>query len=120
MNALLISLLLAAPVAAFAHGHLLSSVPTEGQTASEAPRTVTLKFSESVQIATASLQEGSSPAVRLDALPSGTAATVVLAMPALNPGRYTLTWRAVGADRHAVTGTLTFSVAPTAASSAKH
>ncbi len=120
MKALLISLMLSAPAAAFAHGHLLTSVPTDGQTVSEVPRAVTLKFSESVRIAIALLREGSAPAVGLDAVPTGAAATVVLPMPALRPGRYTLTWRAVGADRHVVAGALTFSVVPSTRSPASH
>ena len=100
---------------AHAHAHLTAAVPAEGS-AGKAPEHIVLTFSESARITAMSLQrEGEEPR-KLAPLPAEMAARITIPLPKLLPGKYTLSWRAVGDDGHVVPGTLHFTVLESSAS----
>ena len=100
--------------AAHAHAHLTTAVPAEGS-AGKAPEQVVLTFSEAARITVMTLQtEGGEPR-RLTPLPAEMAARIAVPLPALSPGKYTLSWRVVGADGHVGPGALHFTVLASAA-----
>jgi len=81
---------------AHAHAHLTAAVPA--------------------RITALSLQrEGEEPR-KLAPLPAEMAARITIPLPKLLPGKYTLSWRAVGDDGHVVPGTLHFTVLESSAS----
>ena len=95
-----------------AHAKLQSSSPSDNAQLSEAPKTLTLKFSESAQLAVLKLvRDGKEIPVPLDkdAKPGQ---TFTLTLPALAPGKYTVQWSAMAADDgHITKGSFSFSIA---------
>jgi methionine-rich copper-binding protein CopC len=95
-----------------AHAKLQSSSPAANAQLNEAPKTLTLKFNESAQLAVLKLvSEGKEIALPVDktAPPSQ---SFNLPLPALAPGKYTVQWTAVAADDgHVTKGTFAFSIA---------
>jgi copper resistance protein C len=95
-----------------AHAKLLSSSPADNAHLTEAPKTLTLKFSEAAQLAVLKLvRDGNEVPVPLD---KGAKAgqTFTLTLPALSPGNYTVHWSAVAADDgHVSKGSFVFSIA---------
>ena len=99
---------------AHAHAHLTAAAPAEGS-AGKAPEQIVLTFSEAARITALSLQrEGEEPR-KLTPLPAEMAARLTIPLPKLLPGKYTLSWRAVGDDGHVVPGVLHFTVLASAA-----
>ena len=106
----LCGLVAAAPC--MAHAKLQSSSPANNAQLSEAPKTLTLNFSEAAQLAVLKLvHDGKEIPVALDkAAKAGQ--TFTLTLPALAPGHYTVQWSALAADDgHVTKGSFTFSVA---------
>lgn len=95
-----------------AHAKLQSSSPADKAQLAEAPKTLTLKFSEAAQLAVLKLvRDGKEIPVPLDkgAKPGQ---TFTLTLPALAPGNYTVQWSAMAADDgHVTKGSFTFSIA---------
>jgi methionine-rich copper-binding protein CopC len=95
-----------------AHAKLLSSSPAANAHLTEAPKTLTLKFSEAAQLAVLKLvRDGNEVPIPLD---KGAKAgqTFTLTLPALSPGNYTVQWSAVAADDgHITKGSFVFSIA---------
>lgn len=93
-----------------AHAKLQSSVPSNNAQVA-APKTLTLNFSESAQLAVLKLTiDGKEIPVTVDktAKPSQ---TFTVSLPALAPGKYTVQWSAVAADDgHVTKGSFAFSV----------
>src|SRR5271154_2731258 len=86
-----------------AHAKLQSSSPADNAQLSQAPKTLTLKFSESAQLAVLKLvHDGKEIPVPLDkdAKPGQ---TFTLTLPTLTPGKYTVQWSAMAADDGHVT-----------------
>ena len=113
-NALL-ALALCGVVAAapcMAHAKLQSSTPASNAKLTQAPKTLTLNFSEAAQLAVLKLaRDGQEIPVPLD---KGAKAgqTFTLTLPALAPGKYTVQWSAVAADDgHVTKGSFAFSIA---------
>jgi hypothetical protein len=107
---------LAAPAgAAFAHAHLVTSVPAANATVRPAPKRLWLKFTEIIR--------PPSSAVRLTG-PDGRRAklpplawdphdrfAVTVPLPAnLQPGRYLVEWSALSPNAHHTQGTFAFTV----------
>ena len=95
-----------------AHAKLQSSTPANHAKLTQAPKTLTLTFSEAAQLAVLKLaRDGQEIAVPLDkdAKPGQ---TFTLTLPALAPGNYTVQWSAVAADDgHVTKGSFAFSIA---------
>lgn len=107
--------LLAGVTPASAHAVFTSSDPREGVVLKTAPRQITVTFDEAVALVENSvrvLDPDNRPATAGDpehADGQGNTARVRLA-GGLGQGTYTVSWRVVSADSHAVTGAFTFSV----------
>jgi methionine-rich copper-binding protein CopC len=95
-----------------AHAKLQSSSPANNAQLTEAPKTLTLNFSEAAQLAVLKLMhDGKEIPVPLD---KGAKAgqTFTLTLPALSPGHYTVQWSAMAADDgHVTKGSFSFSIA---------
>jgi copper transport protein len=114
--ALLVALAGAGP--ASAHAQLISTDPGQGAVVATAPATVSLTFSESVVIAADGVRVFGPDGSRVDtghAAARGTASIVGVGLrgsrqPGGAQGTYTVSWRAISADSHPVSGAFTFSV----------
>ena len=116
----LISLFVAG--AAHAHAHLVTSTPTEGSVLGTPPTALTLTFSEPARVTALSVQREQEPKIPIHELPTVTAVTATIGLPALSAGAYTVSWRVVAADGHVMSSQLHFTVAPPSlkADPAKH
>ena len=94
---------------AHAHAHLVTSAPAEGS-AGKAPAQIVLTFSETARITAMTLQREGEDAHKLTAPAAEMAARITVPLAKLLPGKYTLSWRVVGADGHVVPGALHFTV----------
>jgi hypothetical protein len=96
---------------AFAHAKLQQSSPANGAQVTESPTTLTMSFNEAVTLAAVSITTGGKSvpvAVDREAKPSK---TVVVRLPALEPGPCEVRWSAMSpADGHVMKGTLSFTV----------
>lgn len=94
-----------------AHAKLQSSTPADKAHLTEAPKTLTLKFSEAAQLAVFKLiRDGKDIPVPLDNNAKA-GSTFTLTLPPLSPGNYTVHWAAVAADDgHVTKGSFVFSI----------
>lgn len=103
---------LAAP--AYAHAALQDTTPRNGEHLGSAPKTVSLHFSEHVEVSLGSVRVFNANGKRVDSgnisHPNGDGATVAVALPKLGDGAYVVTWRVISADSHPVQGAFTFVV----------
>ncbi|KVF24737.1 copper homeostasis periplasmic binding protein CopC [Burkholderia cepacia] len=104
----------AAPVAASAHGKLESAAPAAGSTVDTAPDTLRLAFNEdleptfsSVKVSDANGNAVTQEKAKVDA---SNPRVMIIAMPKLAPGAYTVQWVAMTADAHRTKGAYTFRV----------
>jgi copper resistance protein C len=100
------------PLTAVAHAKLLGTSPAAGAQVDVAPKALTLKFNEAVQLAVLKLSsEGKDIPVAFDR-GAAAAAQVSVALPALAAGTYQVQWSAITADDgHVVKGTFSFLIA---------
>ena len=94
-----------------AHTVLSSSVPADKAVEAAAPETITLSFSTEVRLTGLSLEDGAGEGIDLGSLPTTVQQEFVIEAPSLPPGTYLVSWRAVGADTHVVSGEFQFEVA---------
>lgn len=116
--AVAVSLLLT-PGRALAHNSLESSDPADGATLSTAPATMLLRFANAVPLDTLTVTLIDPTGARADLAGAAHGAEereVVVPLPVLANGAHTLRWRLVGADGHAVTGRVDFTIALTPSS----
>jgi methionine-rich copper-binding protein CopC len=108
------ALSLSGTVTAFAHAHLVRATPAEGTTVKSAPNEVTLKFNERLEPAfsSAMIRDSTGKQVdKADAHVDKADRTVLrVSLPPLEPGVYTVEWRAMSSDTHKVNGNFTFRV----------
>jgi len=103
---------------AFAHAQLSSSMPADEAVIDVAPKEVTLHFSEPVRLTALTVgAQGETPR-ELGPLPGGMSADFAVTMPALEDGRYVVSWRALSADTHVLTGEISFAVTSGSAAAA--
>jgi methionine-rich copper-binding protein CopC len=95
-----------------AHARLQSSTPANDAQLTEAPKTLSLNFSEAAQLAVLKLvTDGKEIPIALDKA-AKPGQTYTLTLPALAPGNYTVQWTAVAADDgHVTKGAFQFSIA---------
>jgi len=94
-----------------AHTVLSSSVPADDGVATAAPETIMLSFSTEVRLTGLSLKDAAGTVIDLGSIPTATQQEFVIPAPELRPGAYRVSWRAVGADSHVVSGEFRFEVA---------
>jgi methionine-rich copper-binding protein CopC len=106
---------LLAPVAAFAHALLVHSDPPVGSRVATAPPLLTLNFSERVEPLFTHVQVLDQSGRQLstgEPRASNEGRSIVISIPKLQPGRYTVIWHATSVDTHKTEGQYNFSVGP--------
>jgi methionine-rich copper-binding protein CopC len=108
------ALFLSGTMAAFAHAHLVRATPAAGGTVQAAPSEVTLHFSEKLEPKFSSVLVRDSAGKQVDkgdaTVDKADRMVIRVLLPQLEPGVYTVEWRAVSADTHKVNGNFTFKV----------
>jgi methionine-rich copper-binding protein CopC len=103
-------------LAASAHTGLRKATPENGSAVAEAPKEIVLEFSGAVRLTAVSLASAAGKQVDTGAVPTETAQRFVVPVGSLlAAGDYVVTWRAVGADTHVVSGEVKFKVDGSAA-----
>jgi methionine-rich copper-binding protein CopC len=99
-------------IAAGAHAHtqLTSSMPADEDLLDAAPDAIVLRFSEPVRLTSLALESAAAARHELGPLPSSPSDEFSVDAPALADGRYVVSWRAISADTHVVTGRFGFTV----------
>jgi copper resistance protein C len=99
---------------AWSHAHLAGATPSPGSTITAAPATLTLRFTEGVEPAFCKVSlKGPTGAVIQLAPPrpaDGNAKALVVAVPTLMPGSYTVEWHATSVDTHETDGSYQFTI----------
>ncbi|MBK9252675.1 MAG: copper resistance protein CopC [Proteobacteria bacterium] len=114
-RAVIAMVVLALPVATFAHAHLESSVPAKGSTVQASPGKVELVFNEPVGLTALKLQKKGETTVRdLSPLPKADSASLSVPLGKLADGDYVLSYAGVSSDQHVSKGTIEFKVSATA------
>lgn len=109
-SSLLVVVLLVAQ-SVFAHTELAGSEPSAGAAVAAPVAEIVLTFAGDVRLTAVGLADASGAAKALGALSKDAAAEFVISVgETLAAGEYTITWRAVGADTHVVSGEIPFSV----------
>ena len=110
--ALLLVGALAVATDAAAHTKLASSVPAEGVVAPAPVKEIVLEFAGDVRLTAVALNDAAGQKKAIADVPTNVAAKFSVAVrDELAPGAYVVTWRAVGADTHVVSGEIHFTVA---------
>ena len=94
-----------------AHTVLSGSAPADNAVETAAPEAIMLTFSTEVRLTGLAMVDAAGTAIDLGSLPSATQQEFVIPAPELQPGAYRVTWRAVGADSHVVSGEFRFELA---------
>jgi methionine-rich copper-binding protein CopC len=99
---------------AFAHAHLVSSVPQSGGTVATAPTQVSIDFTEELEPKASSIRVDDTTGAQVDTGDSHTDKTnakrLIVDLKALQPGTYKVIWKATATDTHKTNGTFTFKV----------
>ncbi|MFE1765221.1 copper resistance CopC/CopD family protein [Streptomyces angustmyceticus] len=108
-------LLLGGAGPASAHAKVSSTAPAEGAIVKTAPKTVSITFSETMSLPDQPLRVFAPDGKRVRTGTAGWApddhATIRAALPdGLTKGTYTVSWRAVSADSHPISGAFAFSI----------
>ena len=100
---------------AFAHPHVTAAGPAPGSTVKDSPKAIRIQFSEGVvigftglELTNAAGQKQSTGDAALN--PKDSKQLIVPVNGTLAPGKYTVTWHAVGDDTHHVEGKFNFEV----------
>jgi len=113
-RALLIAALaaLALPGAALAHASLRKESPEFGQELAQSPRQVVLQFDQTVDALPKAIQVFRLDGKNVAGTPRAITAQreIVVSLPKLPKGPYTIRWQALSNDGHIVTGVYTFGV----------
>jgi methionine-rich copper-binding protein CopC len=100
---------------AAAHTQLKSSVPAPKGTVAAPVREIELEFGGDVRLTAVVLTDGQGGQKKVADVPTKVASRFAVAVQEdLGPGAYTVTWRAVGADTHVVSGDFAFTVSTAA------
>jgi methionine-rich copper-binding protein CopC len=111
-----LAVMAAVPFLAHAHTHLEGAVPADRSTIASSPPSISLTFSEPTRVTALTLQKGNETSEqKLGPLPGTAEKQLSVQPPKLEPGAYTVKWRAVGEDSHVMSGVLRFTVSAAAA-----
>jgi methionine-rich copper-binding protein CopC len=103
-----------APRGAFAHAHLDHASPAVGSTVTQAPKQVTLWFTEALEpkFSTIEVRDSNGAAVQTGAATLARDNTAQLSVPLkpVGPGTYKVIWHVLSVDTHRTQGTFTFTV----------
>lgn len=91
------------------HAHLLSAVPADNSRLSRAPATLVLQFSEAARLTALWIAKDGAPKEKLTP-PQQSQAQLSVPLPALAPGQYVISWRALSEDGHVVPGEVRFTL----------
>lgn len=96
---------------ALAHTELSLSVPAKGVAVAGPVAELKLEFAGDVRLTAVSVHDAMGHELPVQAPPTEVGSKFALALPEpLAEGKYIVTWRAVGADTHIVSGDFQFSV----------
>jgi methionine-rich copper-binding protein CopC len=114
LAAALVALVLAGTGAALAHAHLKSSVPADGATVAAGLSQIEMAFSHPMRLTLVRLHRAADDkhVPLAGALPKDFADSAKIAVGALEPGAYDVSWTAVAEDGHVMKGHFAFTVAP--------
>lgn len=116
--AAIVGAILVVALPAAAHTTLREANIAEGARIAENPRTFTMTFGADSGLASVQLTNAAGQVVPLNYTPSRVMArSFNVPLPVLSPGSYALAWRLMGADGHAMNGSVHFSVTGATASS---
>ncbi len=99
--------------AAFAHSPLKATMPADGETVSGTPDMLHLVFAKPARVTKIMLKHTAGATTHEDklAIPSKKFETELMLKPEFKgPGDYTVDWRALGEDGHALKGSFKFTV----------
>lgn len=106
------ALLLMAATPAFAHAHLVKSLPADGARI-KSPSRIVLSFSEALEPAFSGALLIDKDGRNLTGEPVKINGRLMTLLPAhLEPGDYTVSWHSVGHDTHRLEGRVHFTVRP--------
>jgi methionine-rich copper-binding protein CopC len=103
------ALLTVCAAGAEAHAHLLSAVPADNSSLSTSPAQLVLRFSESARLTALWISKDGAPKQKL-AAPDASQPQLTVPLPPLAPGHYLVSWRALSADGHVVSGQIRFTL----------
>ena len=96
---------------AFAHTSVTAMSIAENATLATAPSEFTVTFSGPTGLANVVLTDASGQTISLDYTPPRQMAnSYTIPLPALAPGAYTLSWRTMARDGHAMPGQVRFTI----------
>ncbi len=103
------------PASAAAHATIVSTTPADTAVLRTQPRTVTMKWSEAVDLGSHAVRllDGTGKEIRTGAPrhgPGGASTAVLTLPPGLAHGTYVVSWRVVSSDSHPVSGAFSFSI----------
>lgn len=97
--------------AALAHTHVHHTSIADQASLAASPPDFTVEFEGKTGLAGVSLTDAAGKAVPLAYKPpADAAASFTIPLPTLAKGRYTLKWRTIGKDGHAMSGTVSFAI----------
>ncbi len=103
--------ILMAATPADAHTSVRETNIAENATLARAPAAFTIVFSGPTGLANISLTDAAGRPLALDYKPPRQmASSFAVPLPALTPGAYTLSWRAIASDGHAMPGAIHFTI----------
>jgi copper resistance protein C len=114
-RAILLAGLTFAAQPAFAHAYLTHAVPAAGSTVQSPPSNLELFYTEEVvpHFSSVAVQSAGGSRIHAGALRiSQNRREVIVPMPKLAPGKYTVIWHMTAEDTHKTQGSYSFSVSP--------
>jgi methionine-rich copper-binding protein CopC len=102
-------ILVVSPAPAFAHADMNTSTPANGAVVAKAPRTITLNFSEPVDVDAVQVLDAQARPLASTTKASG-ATVVVTPTAALAAGAVTTQWKVRSDDGHVITGAVSFII----------
>ncbi len=100
-----------------AHAQLKTAGPAPGSVVNASPKALRIQFNEAIEVGFSGIEvtneKGEKQATgTASAAPNDKAQLIVPVNGELKPGKYTVTWHAVGDDTHRVEGKYNFEVKP--------